>query len=360
MMDRGKISPLQMAFLLYPVVAATGDLIVPAITATAAKRDMWLSPIWSSLAGFLLVFVAYRLNKLFPQETFIQYSQHILGRIPGMAFGFLYIFVLLYDTGFILREYADFLIGSFFGKTPMTIVLASMVAVCAFAVHGGVEVLGRAAQVIMPVVVIVWIAIVVLLIPDYKIENMFPVMENGIGPSLKGAITPEVWFCLFFLTTFLFPALTQRQKGLKWGMIAVLCVMLMLSLLNMAALLLFGDIAGNLEYPLMIAARYVRVTGFLEHLESLTMAVWVASVFVKLSVFYYATVLGTAQLLNLSNYKPVILPIGMLIVIFSIWSFASIQEMGEFSRTTVPLYENAFYLVIPVSLLLLAQIKSNR
>ncbi len=36
--------------------------------------------------------------------------------------------------------------------------------------------------------------------------------------------------------------------------------------------------------------------------------------------FYYVSALGTAQWLNLSDYRPVVWPIGILIVIFSLWS----------------------------------------
>ncbi|WP_307406736.1 GerAB/ArcD/ProY family transporter [Neobacillus ginsengisoli] len=49
-----------------------------------------------------------------------------------------------------LREYTDFIISSFLLKTPMIVVIGSMVLVCAFAVRGGVEVLGRASQLFIP------------------------------------------------------------------------------------------------------------------------------------------------------------------------------------------------------------------
>ncbi|MDQ7864807.1 hypothetical protein RCO48_38045 [Peribacillus frigoritolerans] len=41
------------------------------------------------------------------------------------------------------------------------------------------------------------------------------------------------------------------------------------------------------------------------------MAVWIVGAFVKISVFYYASALGTAQWLNLSDYCPVVWPIGI-------------------------------------------------
>ena len=50
------------------------------------------------------------------------------------------------------------------------------------------------------------------------------------------------------------------------------------------------------------------------------MAIWVVGAFVKISVFYYVAALGTAQWLNLSDYRPVVWPLGIIIVEFSFWS----------------------------------------
>ncbi|TKH09627.1 spore gernimation protein, partial [Peribacillus simplex] len=44
-MEKGKISSLQMAFMMYPTIVATAVLGVPSITAKYAKTDLWLSPI---------------------------------------------------------------------------------------------------------------------------------------------------------------------------------------------------------------------------------------------------------------------------------------------------------------------------
>lgn len=68
--------------MMNPTIMATALLIVPSITAAKAERDMWLSPIWGSFFGFLAVFIAYQLHKHYPNETFIEYSQHIIGKIP--------------------------------------------------------------------------------------------------------------------------------------------------------------------------------------------------------------------------------------------------------------------------------------
>ncbi len=47
----------------------------------------------------------------------------------------------------------------------------------------------------------------------------------------------------------------------------------------------------------------------------MVMAVWVTGIFVKVSAIYYVLTLGTAQCLNVRDYKPFVLPFGFLQVI---------------------------------------------
>lgn len=358
-MERGKISPVQMALFMNPAISATVLLLVPSITAKHAHQDLWLSPIWASLIGFFIVFIVYRLNKLFPKETMIEYSESILGKILGKLVSALFLFFYLHITGIIVREYGEFVSGTSLFHTPMAVIMGTMVLVCSFAVLGGLEVIGRAAEIIVPVVLLLYVLIFILLIKDLEVNNMFPIMEKGIKPSLMGSIVPQSWFSEFLLISFFLPYVTDRKKGVKWGMISVFSVMILMVLTNMMNLLLFGKLTASLTYPVMVAARYISIADFLEHLESIVMAIWIAGTFIKITVFYYILTLGTAQWLKLSDYRPIVLPIGFLILLFGLWSAQDLQELSHFLATSGAVYFLSVQVVIPIILLFVAIIRKR-
>ena len=98
MIEKGRISALQLAVIIFPLIIGTADLIMPAIIAKAAQTDLWIPPIIASLNGFLMMFVIYQLNKSYPRKTIIQYSIHILGKFPGNLLGFLiYCFIFTFQ-----------------------------------------------------------------------------------------------------------------------------------------------------------------------------------------------------------------------------------------------------------------------
>ncbi len=360
MIEKGKISAFQMAVLMYPTILATAVLLLPAITAKDADQDLWLSPVWASSVGFLTVYLAHRLHRLYPRQTLIQYSENILGRVAGKLIGFVYLLFFLHVNGIILREYAEFVIGTFLTRTPMIIVVASMVFVCAAAVRGGLEVIGRSAEVFGPLVTLLLTSIFLILIPELDLKNMLPIMDQGIGPSLIGAVTPMGWFSEFLLVSFLFPYLADQEKGLQWGMIAVTSVMFTIVLSNLGAWLLLDELTAKLNYPVMTAVGYINIAGFFEHLESVVMAIWVAGTFVKVAVFHYALSLGTAQWLKLCDYRPLVLPLGLLLVLFAFWAAPDFFDLSHALATTLPFYLLFFQTLIPACLLLIAFFRQGR
>jgi len=353
MLEKGKISALQMALLLYVNVISTAILIIPGITFKYAERDLWLSPIWGSLAGFLVVFIVYKLNKFYPTETLIQYSQHILGRIPGKVVGFFYLLFYLYINGQTLRQYGDFLVGAFLRHTPIILVMGCMALAIAFAVRAGLEVLARLSDFFVPIIILLWLVIVLLLIPEMNVKKMLPIMEKGITPSLFGAVVPLTWYTILFHTSTLLPFLTDREKGMKWGVFTVLAVMVTLVITNLATLFVFGGITGNFVYPVMTAARYISYADFFENLEALVMAIWISGMFIKMGLIHYVFVLNTAQWLDLSDYKPLVLPFGLVLTLFGIWSAPNLTEIAHSVQVIIPFLAITIYIFIPVILLLI-------
>ncbi|RST74333.1 spore gernimation protein [Siminovitchia acidinfaciens] len=360
-MEKGKISALQMAMLLYPAIIATVVLSVPSITAKYAGNDLWQPPIIASVTGFLTVYIAVRLHKLHPGKTVIQYSEDIIGRVPGKIISFFILFFYIHTTGTISRSYSEFIVTSFLFKTPQIVVIGSMVFLCALCIYGGLEVLARATQLLFPFFVLPIIFAAVFLAPDFQIGNIFPVFEKGLMPSIKGAIPTSGWFAEFFLMAFLLPFLADKKKGMKYGMLSVLGVMLSIVLINLIVQFVLGATTANKVYPLMIVGRYANVAGFIENMEAVVMALWIAGAFVKISVFYYAAVLGTTQWLNLSEYRPVVWPLGILIVQLSYWAVPNTLDISRYNASVFPFYSTSIQIFIPLLLLVIALIfKRNK
>jgi len=359
MPEKGRISAFQMGLLMYPLIVATADLTVPTITYEYAKQDLWLSPFWDSLVGLVSVWLAVRLERFFPGETLIQYLVRILGTGLGKAVGLIFLFYYLHINGNIIKFSQELVTTNFLNYTPIFVVTFGLIFVSGCAVRGGLEVIARTAQVLMPFVLLLTLVVFVLLTPDLEVKKLFPIFAHGIRPSLMGAVVPIAWLSHFIMISFMLPYVRDREKGQKWGNIAVIVTVSALSLCNIYTLLLFGNITGNFTYPVMEAARFISIADFLEHMESLVVVIWIAGVYLKIAIFYYVLVLGTAQWLNLSNYRPLIFPIGVLLLAFSLWAGPSLEDLHAFISRATPFYSFIVHILIPFLLFLTVLVRKK-
>lgn len=358
MVEKGKISAFQLGIMMYPTVLATGFLMLPNITAQYAQSDLWLCVIVAAVSGIIAIYTATRLHQFFPKETVIQYSRHLIGTIPGKIIGLGFFLTLLHSTGLISRQYAEFVTGNFLFNTPIQITLASMILLCGISVRSGVETLAR-SSIIFTLLFIFPLFILLLLFRDLDPKNIFPILSHGIVPVLKGAASPQGWIGELFLMTFFMPSLSDPDKGRKWGFISLLAITFSMVYVNLIVLFLLGPDTSNKIYPLLIAFRYISITNFFQNLESLLLAMWVFGNFVKIAVFYYATVISFSQCLNLPNYRPFVFPIGILVMMFSLWDFPTSASLTEFLKDVGPFFLPSVLVLFPVLLLIVAIVRNK-
>lgn len=356
-MDKGRISSIQMGMMMYLTIIATAILTVPSITAKYAKKDLWLSPIWASIIGFFTVIIVIQLSKRFPRQTFFQICEHTIGTLATKLLGFLYFTFFLIASGQITRTYAEF-IKVFFIKTPVSVIMITMLLLSAFTVIAGIEVIGRVAQFFFPIFVFSVFIIIFLLLPQLEPSNIFPILENGLLPSLKGAIIPQVWFGELFLIMFLLPSLSD-SKGMKWGILTVLLILVTFIIINITVLFILNQNTEYYIYPFLSATQLVNLGDFIESIEPIIIAIWILGTFIKITVFYYATILTTAQWLKLSDYKPIVWPIGILIVEVSFWGVPNLMVNNHIDITVFPLLFPIMQTFIPLFILGMAMIRKK-
>lgn len=284
MAGKVQISAAQMGALLYLSTIGTAFLVMPSAATLMAGSDMWLTPIFASLGGFIPVWAAGRFHRLYPGKHFFAVIEAVLGRVAGRAAGILFLLFHLHIGGATIRDYSEFISGNFFQRTPILVITASMLLVCAMVVKSGVETIARCAQIFMPAVLALLLINVVLLIPDMDITEMLPILGNGPLPVVKGIFVVQGWFCQFVLITFLLPYV-EGDKANRAGYWSVAAAAATMVLINLTVLFLFGIDASQFYYPFLMASRYIRVADFIEHVEAMVMASWVLGTFVRISLF---------------------------------------------------------------------------
>lgn len=360
LIEKGKISSLQMALLLYPTIVITAYLITPSETNAYAHHDMWFSPIAASVSGFLTVYISYKLHMYYPGKTIIQIFEEILGKILGKIVSISYTLMLLYLAAYVLREYEEAIIMVILPRTPSVVIDMGFLLLTSFAIKGGIEILGRLSNLFVPLIIFALVFLLVFTLKDLNPKYFLPSFKDGIVPPLRGGITTQALFSEFIFMSMLFPFISDQKKALKAGLLSVFMVMVSLVTMNIDVLFLFGNVLEDFTYPLVNVGRYIRIADFFEHLESVVISIWILGAFLKLCVFHYIGTLGLAQTFHFKDFRPFVYPVGIFIILFSYWGLNSYQEMVQHFRILSVTLIPAFFIFFPLLILVISMFKNRK
>jgi spore germination protein KB len=272
--------------------------------------------------------------------------------------GLAYLLFFIHINSIIIREFGDFLVSAFLPETPILVFNIMVLTLAAMAVRGGIEVIARVNQFVFPQFFLVLAALVFLTIEEWEFGNLLPLLEYGIKPVLAGSVTPSAWRGEVVVILMFLPYLNKPAEAAKSVAAAVLIIAVFLTLPILAGVLVFGsEQEAHFVFPTLELARYVNVGDFLQRLEAIIIIVWVAGITVKVAVFYLASVLSASHLVGLSDYRPLVYPVGIITLVYSIVLFDNSRELVKFLAEYVPYYAYIFELGIPMVLLVIAIIR---
>lgn len=358
MLEQGKIDSNLAILLLITMLYSTSILSVPAVTISYAKQDAWISVLIAIFAGLLISWISVSLSLRFPDKTLFEYPQEILGKVLGKTVGFLYVWWFLHSASEVVREIGDFLKTELMPTTPLLVFNIIMIVVTGYAVYQGLEVLSRVNQLFFPMIGLLFVMFI-LSIKEMKLSRMLPVFDSSMLQIIKGAIIPTDWLGHIFTISVIVPYLTEPREAHRIAIISTLSTGLILLISLIVTLLVLGIHIGTVSlYPTFSAIRSISIANFFERQDYFVFVVWVLGGFTKIAVWYYATVLGSAQVLSIKDYRQLVVPTGIIIVALSILLHDNIVESIKFTKIW-PFYDSIFQLFIPSIMLIITLIRGK-
>lgn len=269
MLEKGKITDLQLLLLLTVTVLGTAALLLMSLSPEAAGRDAWLVPALSVPVIILVALVTVNLGLRFPNKTIVEYAPVIFGRYFGKAVALVYPLGFIYIGSIILSQFSFFLTTAFMPDTPFLVFSMVLVLLSAWAVRGGIEVIARVGQFAFWIFMASFILIFALLSNQMDFSKLLPVLERGIVPILKPMPVPIAFRSEIFVVLMLLPILNQPWKAYRSAIWSVVLVTAALILGQMAVVSVVGpEIPGRLLFPILTLARTIEVAEFITRLES--------------------------------------------------------------------------------------------
>lgn len=120
---------------------------------------------------------------------------------------------------------------------------------------------------------------------------------------------------------------------------------------------MLGDLSSKLYFPAHVAVSRISVGDFLQRIELSVAVVFVTGAFIKSSICLFVSCQGVAKLFKLNEYRSIVIQMGLLMIYLSYALYDSIIEMRTWAMQIYPYYAIPFQVILPLIILLIAEIK---
>ncbi|GLX67479.1 GerAB/ArcD/ProY family transporter [Paenibacillus glycanilyticus] len=359
MLEKGKISHRQLTVLSLLYTIGTSILIVPSIMSVFSRQDGWIACLVGVVADITIIFIYSALSSRYPKLSFVEYSEKILGKWLGKAVSLFFMSFIFLLSAFLLRVVGNFMTTHIMPNTPIEVTIILFILVVIYAVRLGLETTARAGEIFLPFVIVLFLFLTVFLLPQIKIDRIEPFLEEGFKPVILGAF---YYFNLQeqVILLMLVPYSNRPDKarnallvGTSIGSLIIIVTVLL------STLVLGTEFTQRNMYASYTLAKQISVGNFLQRVEAMLAILWLITIFFKTAVCMYALSLGTAQTLQLKDYRTLTLPFGLLLVFLSLIVYDNIVSFISFTPKVFSLYATIFMVIIPVLLLSIDTLRAS-
>ncbi|MFC4808612.1 GerAB/ArcD/ProY family transporter [Paenibacillus sp. GCM10023250] len=310
------ISRSQLFWMLFisEIVLLTYFALGPSLK--QARQDIWMAYL---LAGGGAVIGSYLMAKVGlaqPNKTVMEYSQLILGKWFGKPVALAYIVFWFYIMMIMLHGTVDFIKTNLLYQTPAIIVmLLEIVLMLYFNLAGGITTIGRASQVIGPLLFIAAFLPLLLNSHHMDLNQLLPVYEQR-EPIVTGAL---LIFCFagetsaaMMMTAFM----KEANKAASGVLNAIGFGMLWGCLMSVAVIMVFGPIsAADMYHPQFMYMKSISILNFIQNFDLVITFFLQFGIMIKLAYHLFISSYGMAQLLRIRNWHNVTWSMAVLLFI---------------------------------------------
>jgi len=359
-MEKEIISSRQFMIITLLFSIGTAILFLPASVTIEAKQDAWIAAIIGVVLSLPLIKLFVAVGNRTPTLTFVEANEKILGRFFGKFTSIGFILICLLSAGELLYFIGIFMKTEIMPETPTRAFAFLFSIIIIYAAFLGIEVFARSAEIFFPIFMLIFIFFVICISPSIKIENLQPIMETP-KKSLFFSMIRFISLFSFPLAVLLtiFPSAVNVQKSAQKGFYigSIIGGIVLITIITLCILVLGPANTAARTFPSYSLAQRISIGNFLQRIEVIMATMWIISIFIRTFMYFYAAVLGIAQICKINNHRSLIFPLGMIILGLSQIVHPNIIHSDIYNRDIWPIFSFVVFVFLPLVLLIVAKIR---
>ncbi|HHV18672.1 MAG TPA: endospore germination permease [Thermoanaerobacterales bacterium] len=295
----------QTVVLIITTILEIGLLSLPRDVAIYANSDGWIVVIIGGVLTFVGSLVLSTLVRRFPNDTFIEYSQKVIGKVPAFFLGIVLIIYFTLASCIVIRTFAEVINAFMLQKTPREFIIITQMLLTVYLIRHGIEPTARIAEILFPILIIPIFAMYLIAIPKADFTELLPFLNTPVKAMAMGSLNTMFSFFGIEILLMLGPYMRSPER-IYWTMFVSVAVSTMIYVF--VVIVVFATIGVQntklLIWPGMTIIRTIMAPGkVFERLDALALALWTIASFTTANSFFLTGALTFTHLTRAREFK---------------------------------------------------------
>lgn len=340
-----KVEKKELYYLLTNLITVKMFFTYPRFLVKNSGNAAWIQCVFVSLVAIGIIFLTIKLFGDTEGFDLLDISEKIGGRGVKIIVGVLLCITFITNTAITMRALPESIKTVLLPLSPMRLLLILSGIAIAIASTLGIYSIARIHALFMPAVFIVFAIMIVLLLGDIRITNIFPILGKGTyNIFIKGLEAVSIfsdiialYILLPFCKSFNDAKSASKKAVITSGIICSLIVLVYNTVYSYPS-------SEEFLFPVYQMTRMIKIGDFFQRLEPIFEFFWSISILLYSAFYLFLICYVWKKTFNLKYYKPLVFPVAILLV-SAAYIPSSTEELSFASRTTA-------FLTIPVCLVL--------
>ena len=331
-----KINNLDISSILFLQLFSCSLGIAPYITIKITGIDAYISIIIGTIIGIIPILILiyifnYEIDKPIHIKTKIIYGK-TLGTIINIILTIIYIILTLT----MLFNTSNFIISQYLTNTSITLVTLILGITIYHTVNKGITTISKI------IILTLLILGIIGIIPEIKLDNLKPILENGIKAPFLAALVYTLLLTSPAYSFLIIPKsiIENNKKTTKYLLITYIIVSITIFLICIISSSCLGRYLIKIyQYPVYITLKKISIFGFIDRIENFLSLQWILSSFISLTIYIY----NIKENINKKNNPLLNLILIIIIILISTKIFKNNTNFNHYLDSIYP-----YILIIPL------------
>ncbi len=314
MKTRDTLLNQEIPVIVINVILGVATINLPSRLARSAGADGIIAFIAASCIALIAAFLIVCLVMRFPDQGFAEYSPKLVGVIPGFILNILLTMYFLYGTAVVLRTFSDTAKVFLLPRTPLEVIMISMLFTAAVLARNGLQPIARSCQIIL-FLFFVPLLLLPFFISIFDFGEFLPLFQTDFHSMMKAAIGS-----IFALTGAEVLLVIGSHVHIKRGFmrLTLLGVLTAAALTLLIVSLTFGSLSveqtAKLQDPIFEMIKYLPVPVlFIERGDLFIFGIWIVLAYSTILILLFTLSHHLAETFKVDSSKNFVIPAAVAI-----------------------------------------------